>query len=301
MTARQNGAGGVTGDYARLIPYGRMPLQLPRDFAAGCSYPLHDDHLRWQTLGGANVAGCGRGNRRMALRGLAGAAGLVLALVASACSTTSRSTVDAAATSSPAIEEAAAAEALATSDAADYRIGPMDILDITVFQVPDLSKEVQVSQGGHFTLPLIGDITAAGKTAAQLQSEIAAKLGSKYLQSPQVTVFVKDMQSQRVTVEGQVVKPGIYPTTGQTTLLQAIALSGGLTDLADTRAIVVLRTADGQRQAAKFDYASILGGRADDPAVQAGDVIVVDQSGLKTTWHELVKAVPVFGLFTPLL
>ena len=190
---------------------------------------------------------------------------------------------------------------LASANAGDYRIGPLDVLDVSVFQVPDLSKTVQVSAGGQITLPLIGAVQASGRTVGELEKDIAGKLGAKYLQSPQVSVFVKEYVSQRITVEGAVAKPGIYPTTGQTTLLQAVALAGGLTEVADAGGIVVFRTVGGKRQAAKFNISTIRAGTSEDPVVLGGDIIVVDQSGMQTALRNIRSAIPVFGLFSPLL
>ena len=185
--------------------------------------------------------------------------------------------------------------------AGDYRIGPLDILDISVFQVPDLTKTVQVSSGGQISLPLIGAVSAAGKTVAELEADLAARLGAQYLQSPQVSVYVKEYTSQRVTVEGAVNKPGIYPMTGQATLMQVIAVSGGLDRVADPRGIIIFRNIDGKRKAAAFDLPAIRAGKAEDPRVYGGDVVVVDQSGTKTALRGLRESLGIFGIFTPLL
>ena len=189
----------------------------------------------------------------------------------------------------------------ATAAALDYRVGPLDVLEVSVFQVPDLNKTVQVSSSGAIVLPLIGQVPAAGKTIDRLQSDVAGRLGARYLQNPQVSIFVKDAQSQRITVEGAVSKPGIYSTTGRTTLMQGIALAGGLTEIANTSGVVVFRQVGGKRQAAKFDFAAVRAGTANDPDLRGGDVIVVDQSGVKTALRDIRSAIPVVGLFSPLL
>src|SRR5262249_61773057 len=95
-----------------------------------------------------------------------------------------------------------------------YKIGPNDVIEITVFKVPELSKQVQVTDNGTVNLPLAGEIVVAGKTAQQIERELARTLGAKYLQNPQVSVYVKEYNSQRVTVEGAVKKPGVYPLRG---------------------------------------------------------------------------------------
>jgi polysaccharide export outer membrane protein len=184
---------------------------------------------------------------------------------------------------------------------AEHRIGPSDVLEVAVFQVPDLSKTVQVNASGEIALPLIGVVAAGGRTIAELEAEIAGKLGERYLQSPQVSVFVKEAVSQRVTVEGAVKTPGMVTLNGPTTLLQTIALSGGLTEWADARGILVFRTVQRQRTAAKFDLADIRAGEAEDPLLHGGDVVVVDQSGFRSAMGSVRQNIPVFGLFSALL
>lgn len=164
----------------------------------------------------------------------------------------------------------------------DYRIGPLDLLEIKVFQVGDMDREIRVNTSGFISLPLIGALQAGGKTVQELEHEIAEKLSQAYLQSPQVSVFVKEFTSQRITLEGAVKKPGIFPITGRTTLLQAVALSEGLDPLADPRTVVVFRTIDGQRMAALFDLVLIRAGEAEDPRIYGDDVIVVEKSGARS-------------------
>lgn len=189
----------------------------------------------------------------------------------------------------------------ASAAQAEYRIGPLDLLEISVFQVADLSKTVKVSASGQIALPLIGTVEAGGKTVSELESEIAAKLGATYLQSPQVSVFVKEATSQRVTVDGAVEKPGIVPLAGPTTLLQTIAISGGLARGADPQGIVVFRTVENQRMAAKFDLAAIRDGSAEDPVLYGGDVVVVDRSAMRTALGDLRESIPIFAFFTPMI
>ena len=97
-----------------------------------------------------------------------------------------------------------------------------------MFKVPELSKSVQVAEAGTINLPLVGDIQAAGKTPQQVEQDLAKKLGAKYLQSPQVTIYVREYNSQRITVDGAVRKPGVYPFRGKGTLLQYLAMAEGL-------------------------------------------------------------------------
>jgi polysaccharide export outer membrane protein len=179
----------------------------------------------------------------------------------------------------------------------DYRVGPQDLIEISVFQVPDLSRTVRVNSGGQISLPLIGVVQAGGLTIQQLEKELARKLSEKYLQNPQVTAFVKEFTSQRVTLEGSVAKPGIYPLTGRTTLLQAIAMSGGLDKLADPRGIVVFRQIKGKKMGAVFDLRNIRTGKDEDPLIYGDDIIVVEQSGSKTALRRFIEAMPVLNVF----
>jgi polysaccharide export outer membrane protein len=179
----------------------------------------------------------------------------------------------------------------------EYRIGPQDLLEVSVFQVDELNREVRVNSTGQISLPLIGQVAAGGKTVSELEQDIAGKLDATYLQSPQVTVFVKEFTSQRVTLEGALKKPGIYPLSGKTTLLQALAMAEGMTDLADTRGVVVFRTVDGKRMGAVFDVRAIRAGDVADPEIFGDDIVVVDQSGGKTALRRFIESVPVLNLF----
>ena len=184
---------------------------------------------------------------------------------------------------------------------ADYRLSPLDTLDISVFQVPDLTRTVEINASGLITLPLIGSVQAGGKTTRELEAQLAAKLGAKYLQNPQVSVSVKDSVSQRITVDGAVHKPGVYPMRGETTLLQALATAGGLDDTADDQGVLILRGSKEQRLAAKFDVTAIRKGQQSDPPVQAGDLVMVDQSGAKSVWRGVRETLPAVALFAPLI
>jgi polysaccharide export outer membrane protein len=179
----------------------------------------------------------------------------------------------------------------------EYRLGPQDLVEVNVFQVSDLNRTVRVNSSGQLSLPLIGVIKAGGLTVRELEEAIANKLKADYLQDPQVSVFVKEYTSQRVTLEGAVKKPGIYPLSGRTTLLQAIATGGGLDTLANLEGVVIFRMVDGKKMAAVFDMKAIRSGQADDPQVFGDDVIVVDQSGSKTALRRFIESIPAFTLF----
>lgn len=183
----------------------------------------------------------------------------------------------------------------------DYKIAPLDVIDITVFGVPDLNRAVTVSSSGTITLPLIKSVQAGGRTQAQLEQAIAKKLEAGYLQSPQVSVFIKEYNSQRITVDGAVNKPGIFPTTGKVSLLQSIALAEGLSAVADPSGILLFRSVNNKRMAARFDLKQIRSGKQDDPQLQAGDIVMVDESGTRTTIRDIKDVLPLSGLFQLLL
>lgn len=182
--------------------------------------------------------------------------------------------------------------------ATDYRVGPQDLLSISVFGVQDLTKDVRVNSNGQISLPLIGGVMAGGRTIPELESELATKYAAGYLQKPQVSVFVKEFTSQRVTLEGAVTKPGIYPITGKTSLLQAIALGGGVDDKsADLGGIVLMRQINGKRMAAAYDLRQVRKGNVEDPLIYGDDIIVVEQSASKTMLRRFLESVPALGIF----
>lgn len=186
--------------------------------------------------------------------------------------------------------------AAATPGNTGYKIGPQDMLDFSVFKAPELQRTAAVSEDGTINLPLVGEIPASGRTASELERDIAQRLGKKYLQNPQVTIVVREYNSQRITLEGAIKKPGVYPLKGKTTLLQAVATAEGFSDLAE-QTVVVFRQTNGQRTAAKFDIAEIRSGSAADPVLQAGDTIVASNSVAKETFQTIIKAIPLATVF----
>ena len=180
----------------------------------------------------------------------------------------------------------------------DYRIGAQDLLAISVFGVEELAKEVRVNSNGQISLPLIGGVMAGGKTIPELEAELARKYSDGFLQNPQVSVFVKEFTSQRVTLEGALKSPGIYPITGRTTLLQGIALAGGVDDkIADLGGIVLMRQVDGKRAVAVYDLRQVRKGLAEDPQLYGDDIIVVEQAGSKTLYRNIIESMPILGIF----
>lgn len=176
-------------------------------------------------------------------------------------------------------------------------ITPLDRLQVTVFREPDMSADdVLVDESGRILLPLIGGLTAAGKSTEALAAEISGKL-RQYVRDPQVSVRVRESAIRRVTVTGSVVQPGVYPLEGRTTLLQAIALAQGPSQVASLKQTIVFRTINGQRTAAKFNLDAIARGQDPDPEVLPGDTIAIGSSRFKTGWRDFVTTLRSFNIF----
>jgi len=135
---------------------------------------------------------------------------------------------------------------------ADYKIGAKDLLEISVFGLDDMNKTVRVSEDGKITLPLLGEVEVESLTKTELEKKLSHLLERKYLQNPQVTVFIKEHQSKRVSVLGAVGKPGPYELLGRQTLLQLISEAGGLTEDAGDDIIVIRQFQDGTNTSLKI-------------------------------------------------
>lgn len=187
----------------------------------------------------------------------------------------------------------------------DYRVGPNDLLDVEVLDLDkdNAKRTVRVNAAGAISLPLIGAIVVAGLTAQQVEAHIAARYSEKYLQNPQVSVFIKEFTTERITVDGAVVKPGIYPLTGQITLLRALALAGGFGQIADSNEVMLFRVNEkGQRQVAVFDVDKIRAGKSDDPAIKGDDLIVVQRDNNRrllkdSIFRDVLDSINPFSIF----
>jgi polysaccharide biosynthesis/export protein len=169
----------------------------------------------------------------------------------------------------------------------DYRIGPNDLLEFDVFGIPDMKRTVRVNSTGLVSLPLIGAVPLAGLTAQQAEALLAQRYGEKYLQNPNVSLFIKEFTTQRVTIEGAVLKPGIYPVTGQISLLRALALAGGYAAYADLQEIMLYRMgADGKQVSQTYNLEQVRAGEVPDPFIQSDDVIVVKRDARRTTLRD---------------
>lgn len=174
-------------------------------------------------------------------------------------------------------------------------IGPLDTIGVDVFNVPDLSRELQVDAGGRIAMPLVGTVDARGRTAGELAEVIASALRARYVRNPEVTVNIKSSVSQVVTVDGQVGEPGLYPVTNQMTLMRAIASAKGLSEFARQEDVVILRTVSGRQMAGLYDVAAIRRGLYDDPPIYANDVIVVGDSPQRRLFRDVVSLAPLLA------
>jgi polysaccharide export outer membrane protein len=156
----------------------------------------------------------------------------------------------------------------------EYRLGPEDVIEVSVWKEPDLSTTVTVRPDGRISLPQVSELDASGKTAAQLQVEITKQL-QRYISEPSVTVIVKQINSLKISVLGEVRKPDVYRVKNRVTVLDAIAMAGGFTDLARPNKVVVLRTTPTAQQRIPVDIKKLVA----DPKpfyLEPGDTVYVE-------------------------
>jgi polysaccharide export outer membrane protein len=164
----------------------------------------------------------------------------------------------------------------ATESDAEYRIGPQDVLRIDVWKEAEISRTVPVRPDGKVSLPLLNDVQAAGLTPMQLAGAIAEGL-KKYINNPQVTVSVSEINSRRVYVTGEVARAGALPLLPNMTVLQALSSAGGFTQFARPKNIYILRMEDGKQVKHPFNYKEALDGKKPEQNISLlpGDIIVV--------------------------
>jgi polysaccharide export outer membrane protein len=158
-----------------------------------------------------------------------------------------------------------------------FVIGSDDVLAINVWKEPDVSRSLPVRSDGKISLPLAGELQAAGRTPPQLEEDIANKLRT-YITDPEVTVMVQQINSQKCTILGRVLRPGVYPISATTTVLDAIALAGGFQDFAKLKDIYILRkNLDGKEARIGFNYKDVIRGKHSEQNIrlEPRDTIVV--------------------------
>ncbi len=184
---------------------------------------------------------------------------------------------------------------------APYRIGPDDTISINTFFEPELSVEsVKVDRSGQIGVPGIGSMTVEGMTTEQLADRIEDSYRGRLLERPEVSVSVVESAERKVVVTGQVNYSGVYDIRNSTTLLEAIAMARGESEIAKMDEVVIFRTIDGQRMAARFDVNAIRSGAMADPRILGNDVVVVGLSEAKAIWRDIRQVVPIVAVFRPL-
>ena len=168
----------------------------------------------------------------------------------------------------------AAAAVTPTTTDQEYHIGLQDVVQIDVWKEPEITRTIPVRPDGKISLPLLNDVQAAGLTAMQLAGSIREGL-TKYLNNPQVTVIVSQINSRRVFVTGEVAKSGALPLLPGMTVLQALSSAGGFTQFAREKGIYILRNENGKQVKLPYNYKDVLKGQKEDILLQSGDVIVV--------------------------
>lgn len=173
-----------------------------------------------------------------------------------------------------------------------------DRLSIRVFGEPEISgDDFFVDSGGYIQVPLIGEVIAGGQTARELASELQRRLSARFVRNASVTVAMTERPQANFAVEGDVTNPGVFPATGSTTLLSALAQAKSPTKTAKTNDVIVLRMVNGQKVGGRFDVNAIRRGRAADPQIVAGDTVVVVNSAGKSAWRDVLAALPLLNTF----
>lgn len=177
-------------------------------------------------------------------------------------------------------------------------IGPSDRLAITVFREPDLSIDSAiVDPDGNIQVPLLGTVDAAGLTAAEFARDLERRFAARFLVDPSVTVELTEAAQKRVTVAGAVTQPGVYEIPGRISLVDAVSLARGPTNVAKYDQVVVFRRYNGERVGGIFDLGEIKAGIAPDIEILAGDQVIVGTDGLKVAYQDMLKAAPLLNIF----
>lgn len=184
----------------------------------------------------------------------------------------------------------------------EYRIGSLDLLDVEVFQVKDLKRRVRVNSQGQISMPLVGTLEVSGKTVSDVETMIEERLKEKFMQDPHVSVFIAGYESQKITINGWVANPGVFPLKGKTTLIQAISMAKGIKRLGDPTEVVIFREKSGVGTTGhKVNFKDVQAGRVSDPVLQSNDIVVVPENGSKAAFEETTKTIRTFLGFIPFL
>lgn len=186
-------------------------------------------------------------------------------------------------------------------DERPYYLGPYDRVAIDVFGMPEMQRVVQVDASGRIAFPLAGVVEVAGITPFELGRVLEERLRASYVRNPQVTVNLEAAQSQFVTVSGEVENPGPYPVIGRMTLSRAIARAGGLSDFAERKDVVVMRTVDGREYIGLYNLEGIRRGNYEDPEVFSNDMVIVGESRFRRLFSDTAAGTALLSPFILLL
>lgn len=178
----------------------------------------------------------------------------------------------------------------------DYTLGPGDVIEIRVMPDERLTQTVRVDGNGQVPLQLVGNVRVGSLTTGETQAKLEALYGERFIRNPQVSVFIKEYNSQKVTVMGEVIQPGVFPITGKTQLMEALALARGLTPTADSGDVVIMRIQNGQRMGMRFDLEDIASGAVADPMIYAGDTVIVGESAVQSFLEDLRNVAPIISV-----
>jgi polysaccharide export outer membrane protein len=159
----------------------------------------------------------------------------------------------------------------------EHRLGPEDLLEISVFEVPQLNRTVRVTEGGTISLPLLGEMAVRGLTVSQLETNLREALARGYVEDPQVSVFVKEYRSRKVSVIGAVGAPGVYEILGPRTLLEVLSQAGGLTERSGGKIYILRNTKEGGEQRIAVNVADLMENRDQslNVPIEPGDIISI--------------------------
>jgi len=158
----------------------------------------------------------------------------------------------------------------------DYVIGPDDVLGIIYWKDKDMTTDAHVRPDGRVALPLLNDVQAAGLTPEQLRKKLTEE-SQKYMEDPSITVVVREINSRKAFITGEVNKPGPYPLLSPTSVMQLIAMAGGLREYANSKGIIIMRTENGGQISLKFNYKDVVAGKnlKQNIELKPGDTVVV--------------------------
>lgn len=184
-------------------------------------------------------------------------------------------------------------------------VGPFTELRVEVFDVPEMQRDIMTDGEGNFAFPLVGTVAAAGKTPDMISEEIRTKLVGRYVKDPRVTVNFKTttsplaLQSQSVTVDGQVNRAGSYPVVGRMTLMRAVAMAGGTNEFAKLDDVVVFRDVGNKKYVGLYNLSAIRRGNYGDPEIFANDIVIVGDSPQRRMFKDILQTLP--ALLSPII